>query len=103
MKAAARGETLPEMVADAIDAALDAVWAFYRRNNFADVEDYASVEDWKRSFGAEKPRIVADHPAEVLRSIFTVHADDDWTDNERVILARALAVVDAATLRNAPK
>lgn len=98
LKAAARGEMLPEMVAEALDAAFNVVWALHHRENYGGLEEFADAAAWKEWIADPKTWRGNGHPVQQMRAAFSYGYETE-TPEERDILNRAVRLLDAVTLK----
>lgn len=91
----ARGGDLPAMVREVIEGALRAIWAHVQANNLADLDGYGSCDAF---LDACRPRRSSDLGRAVVElcDLLGGYADDVPD------AARAVAVLDAATLMGTP-
>lgn len=101
LKAAARGADLVKQAREAIEAAVAACWELGRREN-TEMQDYASPAEIIAE--AQDPKFQKHNGPTVayLETLFRSYIEGDGpTDEERETIARARALIDAVSLRDA--
>ena len=97
LKAAAAGADLIVQARETMLAAVHASWAIGKREDWADFEEFETIEDWLayiRDLNARKD----ENAAKYLREFFTEYlADAD--EAQREVLERAISLLHAVTLR----
>lgn len=97
LKAQAAGIDLVERAREAMNAAIKVAWAIGKRFDWADFDEFATLDDWinhLRDSKAWKRENVGDH----LRQTFSEYLEDA-EDGQREVLQRAIDLLDAVTLR----